>query len=195
MCPVKYAGWCRTISWAAERAHSLASGTITSWDLGLSSLSLSKPSLSHFSLPLCHFFLADLFSSSYSQRQSDAVSPWQIFTSCVHLCCGLFVVFKYLCIVWDFNLYLNLRVCVCPSAGMWCVWRRGPNGAAELWVEQCNDFCLLALQHLYVHWCLQTRHVCLPFLNEAPHPQRECSRLSSAAQQTEEERRGKVLLL
>lgn len=35
-------------------------------------------------------------------------------------------------------------------------------------MEQCNDFCLLALQHLYVHWCLQTRRVCLLFLNDAP---------------------------
>lgn len=35
-------------------------------------------------------------------------------------------------------------------------------------MEQCNYSCLLALHHLYVDWCLQTRCVCLLFLNGFP---------------------------
>lgn len=64
MCPVKYAGECRTISQAAERADSLAPGTITSGDLGLSMLFSLPPLYSVSSSPLFFFFF---FFLSYSE--------------------------------------------------------------------------------------------------------------------------------
>lgn len=119
MCPVKYAGEWRTISWAAERAHSLASGTITSGDFRFVTASLLLfPCVFSLSVFFSFFtFLSFLplsrcpLSIIAQQRQSNNNPPWQILTSRVHLCAyvDVFVFFKYLCTIWGFILYL----CVC----------------------------------------------------------------------------------
>lgn len=175
MCPVKYAGEWRTISWAAERAHSLASGTITSGDFRFVTASLllfpCVFSLSVFflSLPFCHFSLslAVLFPLSHSRDKAITILPDRYslpVCTCVHtLTC---LCFSSTCA--PYGVLFCICACVRPSVGMWRVWRLSPNGAAALWVEQCNDSCLLALHHLYVHRCLHTRCVCLAFLNGPP---------------------------
>lgn len=179
MCPVKYAGECRPISQAAERADSLASGTITSRDLGfvstfLSACYLCPPSLSSalsvlhfcfFTFLFFHFPVLPLSPLLLLQLSQNNYNPsWHVCTSIVYLHAHRHV-YVFPCTVCDF-------ICICESV---CVPICALCGGSVP-VEQCNDSCLLALRHLYMHQCLQTRHVCLPFLNG--FTQRQQSRLS-----------------
>ncbi len=123
MCPVKYTGECRTISQAAERADSLASGTITSGDLGLS-LPFLLLSLLFFFCPYWVFspsvfsFLPVSMSPllELQLRQSSNNPHWQTLTSCVYLyaCIDMLMFFMYLCTICDL---ICISVCVCV-----CVW-------------------------------------------------------------------------
>lgn len=136
MCPVKYAGKCRTISQAAERAGSLASGAITSGDLGLS-LPFSCLAIFGFLLAVCLFFSPSVFDSSlpvslssfHELHHSRDEQQQSSLTDTHFLCAHVFMSFMYLRTIRDFNLYLCVRTC--PSVGTWSPRRLNPSGTSD----------------------------------------------------------------
>lgn len=127
--PLKYAEERRTISCAAERARSVASGAITSRDIVLE-LPSSPSLLAIFS------FYSPIFLLIFRQRQSSNNPPRQtppppptsrLFSQCRRA-------------IWNFNLR------ACAHLYTYTGWARrlGPSRAAATRVERHDDSCLFA---------------------------------------------------
>lgn len=140
--PLKYAEECRTISCAAERVRSVASGAITSRDLVLE-LPSSPPCLL-FSLSIPPFlpFLPPVLI--FRQRQSSNNPPRQKPPPTHTHTSRLFSQRRRA--IWNFNLR------ACAHLYMYTGWARrlGPSRAAATHVEQRDDSCLFARCRLCV---------------------------------------------